>query len=320
MDCQSVNRRLEWVSLKPGVPVQVMKFGEPSPNAISTHSSKDSNLMFLVIPGNPGVIEYYEKFMETLYLANGKKIPVWGISHTGHVSTKHMDGTVKISTGSSAGIFSLQDQIEHKLAFIQHFIPSQTSLILIGHSIGCYMILKMLKHLNHEYLLHSFLLFPTIERMAISPKGQVMTPLLKFFRWITLMFVYFLSFLSHEAKYRILLWYFKGKDVYPKCIYNASMNIFDLKCIDNITYMASEEMKTVTDLDRQALHEHIWKLSFYYGQKDSWCPLDYCHDLKRQFPHADIRICQKQMEHAFVMTSSELMASVLTKWLKKKAN
>ena len=37
--------------------------------------------------------------METLYLANGKRIPVWGISHTGHVSTKHMDSKVKKSRG-----------------------------------------------------------------------------------------------------------------------------------------------------------------------------------------------------------------------------
>ena len=134
------------------------------------------------------------------------------------------------------------------------------------------------------------------------------------------MFIYFLSFLSQEAKYRILLWYFKGKDVYPKCIYNASMNIFDLDCIDNITCMASEEMKTVIELDRQTLCDHIFKISFYYGQKDSWCPLDYCEDMKRQFPHADIRICQKQMEHAFVMTSSDQMARILTDWLEKKIN
>ena len=52
MDGNSVSHEMEWVTLKPGVSVQVMKFGQPSPEANLTCSSKkDANLMFLVIPG-----------------------------------------------------------------------------------------------------------------------------------------------------------------------------------------------------------------------------------------------------------------------------
>ena len=34
--------------------------------------------------GNPGLIEYYDKFMSTLFEELGGKIPIWGISHGGH--------------------------------------------------------------------------------------------------------------------------------------------------------------------------------------------------------------------------------------------
>jgi hypothetical protein len=44
------------------------------------------------------------------------------------------------------------------------------------------MILKLLDDLESHQVLRCFMLFPTIERMAESPKGQVATPLLKYLR------------------------------------------------------------------------------------------------------------------------------------------
>jgi predicted alpha/beta hydrolase family esterase len=74
----------------------------------------------------------------------------------------------------------LEGQIRHKLTFIRDYLPKDVKLILIGHSIGCYMILKLLDDLESHQVLRCFMLFPTIERMAESPKGQVATPLLKY--------------------------------------------------------------------------------------------------------------------------------------------
>lgn len=41
--------------------------------------------------------------------------------------------------------FGLNGQVEHKLAFIRTHVPEGTNLILVGHSIGCYIILEMMK-------------------------------------------------------------------------------------------------------------------------------------------------------------------------------
>ena len=78
---------------------------------------------------------------------------------------------------------TLQGQVEHKLRYIDEFIPRQAKLVLIGHSIGCYIILHMLEQLPRDRILICPLLFPTVERMAESPKGFYFTPLLKFFRY-----------------------------------------------------------------------------------------------------------------------------------------
>lgn len=42
-------------------------------------------------------------------------------------------------------VFGLDGQIEHKLAFLRKHVPRGTNLLLIGHSIGCYIILEMMK-------------------------------------------------------------------------------------------------------------------------------------------------------------------------------
>lgn len=49
------------------------------------------------------------------------------------------------SVMAAADLFGLDGQIEHKLAFLREHIPRVTRLVLVGHSIGCYIILEMMK-------------------------------------------------------------------------------------------------------------------------------------------------------------------------------
>lgn len=49
------------------------------------------------------------------------------------------------SVAEKEDVFGLDGQIEHKLAFLRKHVPQETLLLLIGHSIGCYIILEMMK-------------------------------------------------------------------------------------------------------------------------------------------------------------------------------
>lgn len=49
------------------------------------------------------------------------------------------------SVAESEDVFGLNGQIEHKLSFLLDHVPRDTHLVLIGHSIGCYIILEMMK-------------------------------------------------------------------------------------------------------------------------------------------------------------------------------
>lgn len=42
-------------------------------------------------------------------------------------------------------IYGLSGQVEHKMAFLRTHVPKETKLVLIGHSIGSYICLQILK-------------------------------------------------------------------------------------------------------------------------------------------------------------------------------
>ena len=84
-------------------------------------------------------------------------------------------------------LFSLNGQIQHKSAFIEDFLPSSCNITFIGHSIGCKIILEVMKKLNfkqkhnentpttNNQVLNankSYLLFPAIERIKQLPAGR----------------------------------------------------------------------------------------------------------------------------------------------------
>jgi hypothetical protein len=124
---------------------------EPLPSAKSSADErKESNsTKIIVIPGNPGVIEFYQTFINALYEGLGKRFPVFGsmflftllrlyltpntVGHAGHGAVGK----------NNSRVFTLEDQIAHKAMFLERFAKG-TKFIVLGHSVGSYIALKVL--------------------------------------------------------------------------------------------------------------------------------------------------------------------------------
>lgn len=150
--------------------------------------NKKHRLAYVVIPGNPGCIQFYEKFAHTLCTATS--VPVWGVSHTGHAQAQKTDAVLHPRVTECG----LEMQIQHKIEYLQKEVfPNVEHVILIGHSIGCYIILQILNRLkdeqSYEKIRKGVLLFPTIERMKETPQGMRLTPLVSNARWIFMLVV-----------------------------------------------------------------------------------------------------------------------------------
>ncbi|KAF2206341.1 hypothetical protein CERZMDRAFT_89363 [Cercospora zeae-maydis SCOH1-5] len=158
-------------------------------------------LLIYFIPGNPGLVEYYRHYLSQLRILlqhRPEEIIIYGASHDGfefHAPTK------RINAGRPP--FSLQQEIHcvrSKLSLkARELCPTTTNnnnnnnnplnVILIGHSVGAYMLLETLSwHQNPDQtpeqtlgtLRGGICLFPTIVDIAQSSKGQSLQPLLNF--------------------------------------------------------------------------------------------------------------------------------------------
>ncbi|XP_076188819.1 lipid droplet-associated hydrolase isoform X1 [Aptenodytes patagonicus] len=212
-------------------------------------------------------------------------------------------------------VFGLNGQVEHKLNFLKKNVSKDIKLVLIAHSIGCYITLEMMKRASELQVLRSVLLFPTIERIAQSPQGKLMTPLLCKLRYVLYMPVYLLSFLPEGVKASLVRFALRGMKTCDESSITTSVNLFSVDCIANILYMASQEMMKVVERDSTTIKQNLKKLIFYYGTGDSWCPQHYYDEIKMDFPDGDIRLCEKGLRHAFVLDASKEMAAMITDWL-----
>lgn len=76
------------------------------------------------------------------------------------------------------GLFNLEGQLNHKIEFIDNYVASGTKLHFIGHSIGAKICVDLVKRYQSTHDATAYLLFPTLERMAETPAGKRLWPLL----------------------------------------------------------------------------------------------------------------------------------------------
>ncbi|KAJ3025651.1 UNVERIFIED_CONTAM: Nucleolar Complex 2 protein [Siphonaria sp. JEL0065] len=134
--------------------------------------------VFVVIPGNPGVLHYYAAFAEAVFANTANELDVVVFQHPGHNTLDHHTSLLA-SLSSSKKPLSLEQQIAHKLEMVDHLkslYPPNTRFILSGHSIGSFMALRVLRE-RPSLVSKVVLLFPTIKHIANTRNGWLVSKL-----------------------------------------------------------------------------------------------------------------------------------------------
>ncbi|XP_071524363.1 lipid droplet-associated hydrolase [Panulirus ornatus] len=292
---------------------EILVRGHPT-EVLSLGQSLDENpkSIILIIPGNPGVASYYVSFMQAIYSHLSNKHAVWTISHAGHCCTSDIS-----FWPDDSHVYNLKDQINHKISFIQDYVPREARITLIGHSIGCHIILKILKSFkphSEVTIAKNYLLFPTIERMRITPNGERLWPVLSYFRWLVILLTACVFILPERVKEKILRWYFRASHV-PDCFFQATIELFHPKVMQNVLWMAFNELVQVCEADIETISKFKSEIVFYYGATDGWCPRVYRDELMLKVEGLHAILCKNGYQHAFVMEHSEPMGEILFEWI-----
>uniref|UniRef100_A0A8C8MJI8 Lipid droplet-associated hydrolase n=1 Tax=Oncorhynchus tshawytscha TaxID=74940 RepID=A0A8C8MJI8_ONCTS len=227
--------------------------------------------------GNPGVIGFYMTFMQTLHQTLGWCSPVWAVTHAGHCVPPD---TMDVIDGTYSNCWT------HKLVFLSEHIPRDTYLVLMGHSVSCYIILEMLTLDPELQVVKSVMLFPTIERMAVTPQGRLLTPVLCH-----------LHLCSLPARLPPL----------------SAIELYYTGCVARLMCQGLQTIRLQREL-WMFCHSYV-QLVFYYGACDHWYHVQYHQETKRDFPNGDIRLCSRGIRHALVLDTGKEVADMIVEWI-----
>ena len=283
-----------------GIPTHVFR--------LKTRSKVESNALLLIVPGNPGMAHFYITFATHLFELGRGAYDVSVVSHAGH-----SPGVAKpVDSPACKDWYSLEDQLAHKMSYVRQQAANKEVLYLVGHSIGCYIILEMLKQLPPARIKKVAFLFPTIEKMALTPNGKIFSRLFPTYRKPAVTLVGISSWIPDAIRQFVLTSYFLYRRATPEHAEHMARGTMNITgpSLYNILCLAGQEMQDVCELPENIISEHIEKMAFYYGSDDPWTLKSCYEDMIERFPDKDVNLCANGYSHAFVITTSKEMADV----------
>ncbi|KAJ3296045.1 hypothetical protein HDU79_007668 [Rhizoclosmatium sp. JEL0117] len=295
-----------------------------------------SKTVMIIIPGNPGVLQFYKSFAKSVFnnahqVRPTLNLDVIVLQHVGHsltdfsASESHQESIVHswnryFDASGTPGPLSMDQQINHKLILFDHIrtlYPKDTRFILCGHSIGCFMTLAVLRHRSQVGNIEkAVLLFPAIKEIARTPNGRVM-------QWISMwgvrhvvafiVMMMRLLLMGFPVILHTILEYFTGMTSYAIEITTTYL-LFQQTGLHTLT-LADWEMKQVLELDVDTIKRNHDKLVLYYGPNDQWADESHYKDMKVKFPDIEAILCKDNVQHGFVVHSSGFMAEKVVQWI-----
>lgn len=284
--------------------------------------------LILIIPGTPGICHFYIPFASRLFGLGQGKLDVSIVSNAGHSPGHYKESAIHPSGISSTSQdlhseatdwYTLQDQVSHKIAFIQQEAVERNSLILIGHSVGCWIVLKMLQHLIPAKVEKVILLFPAIEKMSLTANANsyvsyLWSSLQKPFLALTwLLSMWTPSFVK---TYLCGSYFYKTPPEHLKS-FTEGIQLIDEKCVYNQLQTARHELHRMNDPPFDVIDANIDKIVFYYGVGDRWNVESCYEDMAARYPGKEVHLCPQNIPHAFVEYASDEMAELVHSKLKK---
>ncbi|KAK6944092.1 Lipid droplet-associated hydrolase, partial [Dillenia turbinata] len=253
--------------------------------------SDDPKLHVLFVPGNPGVVAYYKDFIESLYEMLGGSASITAIGHISHTK-KNWD---------CGRLFSLQDQIEHKMEFIKHELQNvEGPIFLVGHSIGAYITIEMFKR-SPEKVIYCICLYPFLAVNPESPwqskiRNMAASP---FMSAAISSFAAFLGILPRCATKGIVMKHL-GESSSATALDVTCSYLLQYHTVRNVLFMALTEFEKLSDApDWEFMRLKQHQMAFLFGLDDHWGPISMFKEIANQVPNINLYLEREGHPHSF---------------------
>jgi hypothetical protein len=217
-------------------------------------------------------------------------------------------------------LYDLQGQINHKIDFIQKYIPKDARIYLIGHSVGAKISTELLKIPEFSKQVEKcYLMCPTLEHIAKSTKGLKVPSFDRFF-FLWRIFYNTFNLLPTSLKSIIVKFFIKRDGMDPEEFLKPSLEYTNPRVIDKIWFMALDEMEKIKDLDVDNIKGNKDRLKIYYAAKDDWVRSESYSEIIEKVPGIDAEVCTRGFEHAFVLKTGPESAKLMSEWINQHRN
>ncbi|XP_065856876.1 uncharacterized protein [Euphorbia lathyris] len=258
--------------------------------------SDEPKVYILFVPGNPGVVSFYKDFLESLYDLLGGSATVTVIGHISHT----------MKDWEHCRLFSLQQQIDHKVDFIKQELQNiQVPIVLVGHSIGSYICIETLRR-SPEKVKYYIGLYPFLMLNSLSEKQTTIKKLAKSsIKSALLSFsVASLGVLPRCAT-RLIVSKSVGKLWSATAIDAACSHLLQYHTFRNMIFMALTEFdKLSEEPDWAFMRENQSKMTFLFGLDDHWGPMEMFQEIEKQVPGMALTVEREGHKHSFCCTEA----------------
>lgn len=284
------------------IPTKIITFGR----WITEKSNGKGEKIILVVPGNPGIPGFYKEFMEILHKKH--KCAVWAIGYSGHEDYRQKNINTKFPKP-----IGLREQINQKVLFLKEYVPEDAELHIIGHSIGTYMTLELLKEPSIEKrIFKTYLLFPTFERMIDTPNGKFLHRFVRPILPIILFLSWLFSILPRMISLNLLSAYMFLRGM-PSSYRETIYNLINRKILEQVFFLAFQELEQVRERDNENIKNNVHRVHILYSEVDKWALGDFYTNIKNDFPNIIART--SRYDHAFIFNENQEVADIVSKWI-----
>lgn len=164
---------------------------------------------------------------------------------------------------------------------------------------------------------HSYLLFPTIERMSETFPGHILTRCIFPFWFLLRLFIILFNAFPPMLSAFLISVYFTLVSI-PRHYVGTTLKYLRLSILEQVLFLADDEMKRVREPDLATIEANKNRLKLYYGATDGWTPAKYLTQLKERVPGLDAEMDVQGIRHAFVLLSSVKMGQIVAAWIDER--
>ena len=262
-----------------------------------------SPITFIIIPGNPSIAELY--------------IPL------GNLLAEKFNYPVIISSLISDDLktYSLEKCIQLKKKFFEYLFKENPNrkYIILGHSIGCYILLQALKEIkNSNNIIGIYCLFPALQNLYNC--FPFIYKIITYNYFIINIFTILIVILK-LLPLCLIIFIFKLISDVPSEYIECIINNVDYSSLKQILILAKDEGKYIKEYDNNFIDFLIKisnKLKMIYGKYDRYGNEDIAKKMKKMLPDANFKIVN--ILHAFVLGYTKNILEIISDMIDKDLN